>query len=196
MSGKLIVMCGIDGSGKTSQAHSLKEMLINKGFKAKVIQLLSRKSNMFRDLESLIPRISKQTYCELVAFERYRRIKIMIPRGLKRYDYIICDRYFFTDLAYSYAYQCDMNFFQQLVSDIPTPDLVFLFDVSAQTALERIEKRGDLWSTQENPHVLCRAREAYLKIACQYNMILVNSEESNNNISNFILEKVKFNLSE
>lgn len=190
MIGRLVVVCGIDGSGKSTQIERLYQHYTQKNLKVKKLRLLSRSHSFFKDIENIIDDIPVQSYCELVAFERYRRSKKIIPIMLNKYDVVICDRYGYTDLAYPAAYECEMDFFQYLINQVYTPDVTFLLDLPVQNALQRIDSRGDIWEVQENSNTLDKARRAYLELVPKFNFICVDATQSEDVISNILIGRV------
>ena len=89
---------------------------------------------------------------------------------------VLCDRYLFTDIAYTIGYQCDPTNIKLLLELAPKPDLVLLFDVNPEVALERISKRGKkIWKRQENLQLLTPTRLAYLDLAKEMGFKVIDS---------------------
>lgn len=196
MDTKLIVFCGIDGTGKTTQAKMLKDKLEELGYNVLLTSLITRSSDFFRRIDEVFEDMDWKTYCELIAFERYKNIKDLIDFNSNQFDLIILDRYMYTDLAYSKAYGCQSDFIKKIVDKAPKPIISILFNVNVSVAIERINKRGDIWSVQENIEILTKAHTEYLNIADRYNLNVINSNKDINLISNEVLEKVKYALKE
>lgn len=196
MDTKLIVFCGIDGTGKTTQAKMLKDKLEELGYNVLLTSLITRSSDFFRRIDEVFEDMDWKTYCELIAFERYKNIKDLIDFNSNQFDLIILDRYMYTDIAYSKAYGCQSDFIKKIVDKAPKPIISILFNVNVSVAIERINKRGDIWSVQENIEILTKAHTEYLNIADRYNLNVINSNKDINLISNEVLEKVKYALKE
>jgi dTMP kinase len=132
--------------------------------------LLTRKGEFFKTLEPVMYMIPAQLMSDLFAFERYRvaqhRTRTALEGG--ELDFLLCDRYLYTDWAYTIADGCDPAVARTLIAQAPQPDLVLIFDVPVELALQRINARDkEPWERQENAQVLTRARDAYLQIAAE-----------------------------
>ncbi len=154
---------GIDGSGKTTQIELLSQWLRAAGRTVRTARALTREAPFFRELEDLVGEVPRSSFCDVVAFERYRRIKeLTAPSGTES-DVILFDRYIFTDYAYARAYGCSTDFIEALMSRTLMPDGLVLCDVPADVAMARIQRRKAILHFQENTATLKRARAAFLE---------------------------------
>jgi dTMP kinase len=167
---RLVCFCGIDGSGKSTQLRMAQRWLATAGHRTHRSVLLTRKGEFFKTLEPVMDMIPAQLMSDLFAFERYRvaqhRTRAAIEAG--DLDFLLCDRYLYTDWAYTIADGCDPAVARTLISQAPQPDLVLIFDVPVDLALQRIHARDkEPWERQENAQFLTRARDAYLELATE-----------------------------
>ena len=146
LKGKFIALEGIDGSGKTDLARSLKAHLERR---AKKVWITSEPTEWFRSYVSILKDVRDPVSLFLLFTMDRNSHQMEISRKLNEYDYVISDRY----LLSSYAYQGYMleNYFNTFddtirwmkeVSSIITvrPDLTFYLSIDEKTALERIKK--------------------------------------------------------
>jgi dTMP kinase len=167
---KLVCFCGIDGSGKSTQLRMAQRWLTAQDYRVNRSVLLTRNGAFFKTLEPVMDMIPAQLMSDLFAFERYKvaqhRTRETLEAG--NLDFLLCDRYLYTDWAYTIADGCDPAVAKTLIAQAPQPDLVLIFDVPVDLAMQRIHARDkEPWDRQENEGTLARAREAYLAIAEQ-----------------------------
>lgn len=110
--GKLIAVIGLDGSGKTTLARGLVEELQAHGYRAVYVHVWpqlfpSQKSQApaTRDLKKSREREARKEFPRLPGWRAWALfllmfyiLRIRLPRLLRRYDFVVCDR-FAHDLA-------------------------------------------------------------------------------------------------
>ncbi|RLF64196.1 MAG: dTMP kinase, partial [Thermoplasmata archaeon] len=140
--GLFIVFEGIDGSGKTTVCRMLEKKLKSLGFN---VFFTSEPTNMEygkilrRKLKSGMDPIEAVL---LFALDRYNHVKI-IREYLKKGYIVICDRYYYSSLAYQGALlgKDMMSYIESIHRPfILKPDLVFLLDVLPEIGLSRVRK--------------------------------------------------------
>jgi len=168
MKGRLIAFEGIDGAGKTTQARLVEEWLVSKkypviylkeptdGINGKKIQV-SAKNGRFSVDEEL----------ELFLQDRRENVDNNILPNLKLDRCILIDRYYFSTIAYQSARGLDPEEIRRKNEAFaPRPDLVLLFDLDPEIALDRIrEKRGESPNLFEKLEYLRQVRENFLKLS-------------------------------
>lgn len=154
MAGKFIVFEGLDMSGKSTQIEILKDFLKLKYPDKKIVFTKEPGSN----LNKIAPKIreillhteenlSSHTEALLYAADRAHHVDAL--KNLIADDYIvICDRYFYTSLAYqAYAGTLELNTVLQ-INDIATqglvPDLYIHMDIPIEEYINRKSKRDSL----------------------------------------------------
>lgn len=145
MKGKLIVIEGIDGSGKSTCAKNLAEKL--NSINIKTIYTFepthSRYGAKLRD-GMLSKDFDAEEELLLFVKDRKEHIEYMIKPALEEGYFIILDRYFYSSIAYQGAKGIDINRIINMHKDfIIKPDIVFIFHLPIDIALNRIiSKRG------------------------------------------------------
>lgn len=169
--GRFIVFEGIDGSGKTTQAKMLAELLRSRG---REVYLTAEPTSLptGRALrEALGGRVSKSECQMAVMFVDDRiahnihpteGIRALTERGVD----VICDRYYYSSLAYQgqatdYAWVKKMN---MDCPEISKPDLCIYVDLLPEQSLERISKGRDSVEIYENAQTLTKVREQFLSV--------------------------------
>lgn len=144
MKGKLIVIEGIDGSGKSTCAKNLAEKLNSINIKT-IYTFEPTHSHYGAKLREGMLSEDLDTEEELLLFVKDRKEHIdMIKPALEEGYFIILDRYFYSSIAYQGAKGIDINRIINMHKDfIIKPDIVFIFHLPIDIALNRIiSKRG------------------------------------------------------
>ena len=142
--GLLIVLEGIDGSGKTTQARSLLRRLRYRGYKT-VFYREPTRGKWGRQIKRLAARAGSLTPAgELELFVKDRRenvAKNLIP-ALRAGQVVVLDRYYFSTIAYQGAKGIDPGKIRRMNEAFAVrPDLVVVLDVDARAGLARIRGR-------------------------------------------------------
>ena len=148
MPGLFIVFEGIEGSGKTLQLKLLARLLNKKG----VEPLVTREPGGTRLGEGIRRLLLKdgdpspQAELFLYLADRAQHVKEVIRPALREGRTVLCDRYYFSTLAYQgYARGLDLAFVEE-VNDRAIegfkPHLVVLLDLPVGVALRRIRRRS------------------------------------------------------
>lgn len=145
MKGKLIVIEGIDGSGKSTCAKNLAEKLNSINIKT-IYTFEPTHSHYGAKLRDGMLSEDLDAEEELLLFvkDRKEHIEYMIKPALEEGYFIILDRYFYSSIAYQGAKGIDINQIINMHKDfIVKPDIVFIFHLPIDIALNRIiSKRG------------------------------------------------------
>ncbi|MBR2352909.1 MAG: dTMP kinase [Clostridia bacterium] len=169
--GHLIVLEGIDGAGKTTQAELLRAHLEAKG--RRVVRTAEPTDfESGRVLRAALGGRIKRSECEMAVMFVADRIahNIHPTEGLEAIlatgADIICDRYYYSTLAYQgqstdYAWCKAMNL---SCPEIRRPDLCIYLDLTPEQSLERIRKGRESVEIYENVETLTRVREAFLSV--------------------------------
>lgn len=169
--GKFIVFEGIDGSGKTTQMKLLAERLRSEGKRvyetAEPTQTVS--GGLLRDaLSGATPRSS----CELAALFLLDRINHNVNRvnGIGKLlgegYYIICDRYYYSSMAYQGS-ETDPEWVRNInlsCPEIRRPDVCVFLDLDPETSYARITGSRATTEIYEQKKKLEAVRAAYMQV--------------------------------
>lgn len=146
--GKLIAVCGTDGSGKTTQIELLREYLTELGEEVLLTKQptdLSRQHPLFLRYIYHPEERDQIDYRALICLmigDRLQHVHEVILPALARGEFVITDRYIFTMLATMRAREYRSEWWvYDLCRQIPNPDATLLFDAPLSIVEARIRTR-------------------------------------------------------
>lgn len=136
-----IVVEGIDGTGKTTFVKNLARAL-NAGGVDTVTTFEPTNGRFGRRLRasfSAPERLSPEDECELFTKDREEHVREFILPQLARGRTVICDRYYFSTVAYQGARGLDTEKIKRDNREIaPDPDILFILELEPELAAKRI----------------------------------------------------------
>ncbi|ALV61765.1 thymidylate kinase [Thermococcus litoralis DSM 5473] len=205
--GMFIVLEGIDGAGKSTQAKMLAKWFENKGYEVVLTKeptdtafgKLIRRLVLTGGKEGIIDgaRISKEAEALLFAADRAEHVKKLIEPSLKAGKVVISDRYFYSSLAYQWARGLDLEWLINLNAFAPRADLVILLDLPVKESIKRINGRSIRSEFDKIVELQKKVRENYLKLAEKFEEIrIINALAPVEDIHNDIVALVEHELLE
>jgi len=196
--GKFITLEGVDGAGKTTHIEFIKNYLSD----LNINYIITREpggtglGEKLRDI-LLHDEMNPQTETMLMFAARNEHIDKVIRPNLMKGAVVISDR--FTDATY--AYQAGgkgvkdekIDILKKWVQEDLRPDLTFLFDLSVEVSIERLNKTRKLDKFErEDKSFHKKIREKYLTLveASPERFCVLNSEASIEKIQNQIKLKL------
>ena len=166
--GALIVIDGIDGTGKTTQAKRLLEKLRREGFDAVCFREPSD-SPWGLEIKSKAGRrgsLSPGEELDLFQKDRRENVEKNLKPALESGKIIVLDRYYYSTIAYQGARGIDPEMIKKMNESFAVkPDLVFILDIDPSEGLRRIEKdRESLEEHFEREDYLVKVREIFRNI--------------------------------
>jgi len=183
---KFIVIEGLDGSGKTTQAARLKERFINENIP---IFSTNQPSNselgkMARAVTQGKFKLENEALSLLFSAEHYQHLKEAIEPALTRGEYVLCDRFYYSNVAYQ---GIDSATIERIVGYIRAvletrrPDITLFLDVEPETCINRISSNRDEISIYESLSQLKQQRERYFSIFNRLkekdNVVIINAND-------------------
>lgn len=202
--GYLVVIEGIDGTGKSSQARMLKEHHERSGKEA-VLSFEPTKSSEHgvKLRTAMMDRATPLSFKdELFLFieDRKWHVANVIAPALRDGKVVILDRYYLSTAAYqgtrgflSWEKILDMN---ELFA--PKPDIVFLLTIDVDKALERIDKERGSRSYFEKHERLDAIQTAFIEIhkSNRYNTVKIDASLSIDEVHESIMSRLNFKKKE
>jgi dTMP kinase len=139
ITGRLIAVEGLDGSGKSTQIHLLHQWLLGLGCKVFFSEWNS--SGMVKEAtrkgkKNLL--LTPTTFSLIHATDFADRYERQILPMLEAGSIVLCDRSVFTSFARDAVRGCDPRWLERLYGFAKNPDIVFYFRLPLETALGRI----------------------------------------------------------
>ncbi len=165
--GFLVVIEGIDGTGKSTQARRLGEWFEKTGREV----VLSREptdgpwGKKLRE-SAATGRLSPQEELQYFLNDRRQHVEEKIAPALAAGKVVILDRYYFSTMAYQGARGFDPAEIRRINEEFaPRPDLLIILDLAVEAAHQRICHRGDSTNEFEQREGLERCRGIFLSLA-------------------------------
>ena len=161
--GVLIVLDGIDGTGKTTQAKRLLAALRKKGADAVYFREPSdsRWGAMIKSRVATPGSLTPEEELDLFQKDRRENVKNNLKPAMQKKKVIVLDRYYFSTVAYQGARGIDPEEIRRQNETFAVePDLVFILDVPPEKGLDRIaasREKMDLHFEQKDYLVKVRA---------------------------------------
>lgn len=162
--GFLIVIEGIDGAGKSTQAEILMSRLRERGFDVVYFREpsgsrwgreIKRKA---RNPDSITP----AEELELFQKDREENVEKNLKPALERNKIVVLDRYYFSTIAYQGAKGIDEERIKRMNEEFAVePDLVFILDIDPREGLDRIKNRRKKDRLFERADYLARVRQIF-----------------------------------
>jgi dTMP kinase len=164
--GIFIVIEGIDGTGKSTQARRLAEWFTHHGREV----VLSREptdgpwGKQLRE-SAASGRLSPDDELQFFLNDRRQHVEECIAPALAAGKVVILDRYYFSSMAYQGSRGFDVaEIRSKNEAFAPVPDLLLILDLDVDAAHERIGVRGDSANEFEKRENLVRCREIFLSL--------------------------------
>ena len=202
MSGKFIVIEGLDGSGKTTQLHALAANLraLGRAVAETAEPTTNATGGLIRDaLSGFTPR----TGAEIVALFMADRVAHNmnpvngIQKQLAKGRDVLCDRYYYSSLAYQ-GTVTDPEWVYHINIDCPEirrPDLCVFLDLSDEECLRRMERERSYREIYENENSLLAVRRRYYDIFRRLehrdNICIVDAARSPEEVAKDVFSAVK-----
>jgi dTMP kinase len=162
--GLLVVLEGIDGSGKTTQARALLRRLRRRGFKAAFFREPTR-GRWGREIKRLAARadsLTPEEELDLFVKDRRENVEKNLRPALGSGRIVVLDRYYFSTMAYQGARGIDVGRIRRMNEAFAlAPDLVLVLDVDARAGLARIRGRRRRDELFEREDYLVRVRDIF-----------------------------------
>jgi dTMP kinase len=167
--GLFIVIEGIDGTGKSTQAKRLAEWFRNQGRDV----VLSREPTdgpwgAKVRASAATGRLAPEEELEYFLNDRRQHVDELINPAIAAGKVVILDRYYFSTMAYQSARGFDPSEIRaRNEAFAPIPDLLLILDLGIDLALNRIGARGDTANEFEKRENLEHCRNVFLSLSLE-----------------------------
>ncbi|HXT69542.1 MAG TPA: dTMP kinase [Vicinamibacterales bacterium] len=192
----LIAFEGLDQSGKETQARTLGARLERDG---RVVRSAS-----FPDYETPIGREIRRALdgerdfapdvMQLLYVANRLEWRPQVEKWLTAGDFVICDRYRASSVAYGEAQGLDVAWLEEIQRGLPVPGITVLLDIAPETAVRRKSAGRDKF--ERDLALLARVRESYRRQAARSGWVLIDAESSKDEVARAVETAVLSRLSQ
>ena len=172
IAGTLIVIEGMDGSGRSTQISLLQEWLESEGFAVQTSGL--RRSNLVgRDIDELLAKnaVTRLTLALMYCTDFFDQLEHRIIPALKSGAVVLADRYIFTLIARSVVRGINRDYLSGLYAMALRPNLTFWLNVRPETAFGREFRKAQAISYWEAGRDMSLSHDLYWSFVRYQTMI-------------------------
>jgi dTMP kinase len=162
ITGSLIVIEGMDGSGRSTQIALLQEWLESEGFAVQTSGL--RRSNLVgRDIDELMAKnaVTRLTLALMYATDFFDQVEHRILPALRSGTVVLADRFIFTLIARGVVRGINRDYLSGLYAMALRPHLTFWLNVRPETAFAREFKKAQAISYWEAGRDMSLSHDLY-----------------------------------
>ena len=190
--GKLIVIEGIDGTGKSTQASMLAEAL--KKQQHEVIESFEPTNGPWGSKlrkSATSGRLSIGEELELFIKDRQQHVEELIIPTIERGGIVILDRYYFSTMAYQGARGINPEDIRaRNEAFAPAPDILLILDLPVDVALKRIGVRDGQANEFEKRESLQFCRDLFLSLKDEPYAHVINTNATVDQVHAEVLARV------
>jgi dTMP kinase len=163
----------MDGAGKTTQSNMLSDRLNDTHTECTIFNFPDYKGFVGRSIKkAMLSDYDAHARALLMAADRYehaQRIRDNLSAGVN----VICNRYSPSNLVYGTALGMNSFWLEQLETELPQPDLVFVLLIEPDTIRKR---RVKFDSFESDSNLIHRVRALYGEFAQEHGWIIINAD--------------------
>jgi dTMP kinase len=187
--GIFIVIEGLDGSGKTTQAtllanrlsQSYTVLLTAEPSRGKIGTFI-REGCLYED-----KRLPTEAEALLFAADRIEHMQKELRPALEDGKLVICDRYVYSSLAYQGSAGLSLDWIKTINARALQPDFSIFIDVPPERVLERLQRKKSVMETLETQ---LKVREVYLKFVDKGELFRVDGDKTKRVVADMLYAKV------
>jgi dTMP kinase len=188
--GIFIVIEGLDGSGKTTQAKLLATNL--KKTRPAIYTAEPSKGQIGKFIRNRIlyeeKRFPISVEALLFAADRIEHIQNELQPALQKGLVVVSDRYLYSSLAYQGSAGLSLDWIRSVNSLALKPDLALFIDVAPETVLARLKRKK---SVMENLETQRKVREVYLECVEKGELTRIDGDKPKKTVAYAVLATVK-----
>lgn len=174
--GIFLVIEGLDGSGKTTQATLLAEkffrtynvLLTAEPSRGKIGSFI-RESCLYEQ-----ERLPIEAEALLFAADRIEHMQTELKPALDEGRLVICDRYIYSSLAYQGSAGLSLDWIKTVNARALQPDICIFIDVPPEKVIERLQRKKSVMETLETQQ---KVRQVYLKYVEKGELVRVDGDK-------------------
>jgi dTMP kinase len=187
--GAFIVIEGLDGSGKTTQAKILAARLRRSHRAVYTQEPSGGKIGAFIRNYILYGANRPPIIVEALLFaaDRIDHVQNEVQPALSKGFIVVSDRYVYSSLAYQGSAGLSLDWIEAINQHALQPDLALFIDVNPELVLRRLKRRK---SVMENLETQRRVREIYQKFVDKGDLMRINGDKTKNEVAEEVFAAV------
>lgn len=194
MRGILVAICGLDGSGKTTQIGKLNDWFE----KENKPHLLTRQPSDYYRQDERVRNYLDNGVCPdmnalalLAAADRRWHLATLVEPSIKEGISVITDRYLYSSLAYFKFRGLETDYVKYLNGEIRIPDVTVFLDLDPEITLNRIIKRdGKLVKYEERDSSMFKKIRLFFKEVLPEDALIIDGTLDSEQIHKTIVEEI------
>ena len=163
--GQLVAFEGLDQSGKQTQALRLRQVLERRGLTVVSFDFPDYATPIGREIGAALKgeRAFPPDCLQLLYVANRCEHRPAIERALAAGEWVVCDRYLASSVAYGEAQGLDPEWLGTIQRVLPSADITVLLDIAPTEAATRKQQHRDAF--EQDLDLLARVRTSYLRQA-------------------------------
>ena len=187
--GLFLIIEGLDGSGKTTQATLLAEkfyknynvLLTAEPSRGKIGTFI-RECCLYEN-----ERLPTEAEALLFAGDRIEHMYSEVKPALEEGKLVICDRYIYSSLAYQGNAGLSLEWIKTINARALQPDISIFIDVPPEKVIERLQRKKSVMETLETQ---TKVREVYLKYVEKGELVRVDGDQEKEKVATDLFKTV------
>jgi dTMP kinase len=187
--GIFLVIEGLDGSGKTTQAALLAEefkqnqsVLLTAEPSHGKIGTFIRESCLYENT-----RLPTEAEALMFAADRIEHMYCEVKPALEEGKLVICDRYIYSSLAYQGNSGLSLDWIKTINARALQPDICIFIDVPPEKVIERLQRKKSVMETLETQQ---KVREVYMKYVEKGELVRVDGDKDKEQVADDLFKTV------
>jgi dTMP kinase len=187
--GIFIVIEGLDGSGKTTQAALLAQKLAQSYHVLLTAEPSKGKVGTFIREGCLYEQTRLPTEAEALLFaaDRIEHMQTELKPALDEGKVVICDRYVYSSLAYQGSGGLSLDWIKTINARALQPDFSVFIDVPPEKVIKRLQRKKSVMETLETQQ---KVRDVYMKYVDKGELIRVDGDKDKELVAEELFTKV------
>lgn len=192
--GKLVVIDGIDQSGKRTQTNLLARKLSEEGLPVSVYEFPDYRTGSGRMLRRYLYELGerKQSSSRAVhlmfAANRWEKAE-RLTSDLRGGKTVVANRYSPSNIAYGLANRLPLEWLKTVEAGLPIADVTIILDIPVDASFNRKHLRRDKW--EQDMKYLEKVRKAYLRLAGMFDWKVIDASSDKTKVNESIYHQLR-----